>query len=128
MEARKPILVLVTLQRSCARLIRMGADMAMKEGCPLRVLHVMTNNAPANPAAYAQTLDYLYALAGEAGAEMCVLSADVPVTAMANYARDNGVEQVVMGGGDQASGIAETLSSLMPGVQVLIMNPDEALS
>ena len=125
MEESKPILVLVTLQRACARLIRVGADMAMKRGCPLNVLHVTTSDEKADSVTYAQTLDYLYALAGEAGAQMCVLAADVPVTAMANYARDNGVQQVIMGGGEQASGIAETLSQLMPGVQVLIMDPEE---
>lgn len=125
MEEIKPILVLVTLQRACARLIRMGADLAMKQGRPLHVLHVTTSDEKNDPAAYAQALDYLYALAGEAGAQMCVLAADVPLTAMANYARDNGVQQVVMGGGEQASGIAETLSQLMPGVQVLIMDPEE---
>lgn len=126
MEERKPILVLVTLQRSCARLIRMGADLAMRQGQPLDVLHVATPEESANQELYAQTLDYLYALAGEAGAQMCVLAAEVPLTAMANYARDKGADQVIMGGGAQASGIAETLSKLMPGVQVLIMDPEVA--
>lgn len=116
--------MLVTLQRSCARLIRMGADIALRQGCPLSVLHVTTQSFIDKPETNAQTLDYLYALAGEAGAEMCVLSSDVPVTAMANYALANGVKQVVMGGGVQASGIAQTLSELMPGVEVLIMDPE----
>ena len=125
MDETKPILVLVTLQRACARLIRTGADLALKQRCPLYVLHVTTPDEKADAAIYAQALDYLYALAGEAGAQMCVLAAEVPVTAMANYAQTNGIRQVIMGGGEQASGIAETLSKLMPGVQVLIMDAEE---
>ena len=66
-------------------------------------------------------LDYLSALSGEAGAEMCVLTSNVPVTAIANYAADCGARHVIMGGGGQACGIAETLSQLLPGVRVMIL-------
>ena len=61
------------------------------------------------------------AITGEAGAEMCVLTSNVPVTAIANYAADCGARHVIMGGGGQACGIAETLSQLLPGVRVMIL-------
>ena len=128
MDERPPILVLVTLQRACARLIRHGADMALSQHSPLHVLHVVVSgghDAP-EPMLDAQTLDYLYALCGEAGALMTVLTAEVPLTAMAEYASTQGVRQVVMGGGEQASGIAESLAQLLPGVQVMILNEVEA--
>lgn len=96
--------------------------MALQEHCPLHVLHVVVNDpTPAAEAAInAQVLDYLYALAGEAGAQMIVLTADVAVTAMAEFASQQGVKKIIMGGGEQACGIAETLSELLPGVQVMI--------
>ncbi|MDD3336616.1 MAG: hypothetical protein PHI98_14075 [Eubacteriales bacterium] len=125
MEERTPILVLVTMQRACARLIRTGADMALKQALPLNVLHVAVRNDQTRFAIEPNTLDYLYALAGEAGAEMCVLTAEVALTAIANYAQENHVKQIVMGGGEQAPGIAETLSRLLPGVQIFIINPEE---
>lgn len=127
MDSNPPILVLVTLQRACARLIRRGADMAMAQHSPLHVLHVVVRGAPGNPDAvlHAQALDYLYALSGEAGAEMTVLTADVAPTAIAEFAAHQGVRQVVMGGGEQACGIAETLSGLLPGVEVMIAAEDE---
>ncbi|MDD3409682.1 MAG: hypothetical protein PHY12_02620 [Eubacteriales bacterium] len=118
----QPIMVLVTLQRACARLIRKGANMAMQRHCPLHVVHVTGGEQAIN----AQVLDYLYALSGEAGAEMCVLTSSVAVTAMADYAQQHGVRQIVMGGGERASGIAETLSKLLPGVEVLILEEEEA--
>lgn len=128
MEQKPPILVLVTLQRACARLIRQGADMALREHSPLHVLHVVVSGGQAaqEPALDAQTLDYLYALCGEAGAQMTVMTAEVPLTAMAEFASTQGIRQVVMGGGEQASGIAESLSQLLPGVQVMILNEVEA--
>lgn len=122
MDEHPPILVLVTLQRACARLIRRGMDMALQDHCPLHVLHVVVNNPqpPSEATIDAQALDYLYALAGEADAQMTVLTADVAVTAMAEFASQQGIKKIIMGGGEQASGIAETLSELLPGVQVMI--------
>ena len=126
MEGKPPILVLVTLQRACARLIRRGADMALGQHCPLHVLHVVTKGTvgtvPHN--LDAQTLDYLYALSGEAGAEMTVLSADVAPTAMAEFASHCGAKHIIMGGGEHAAGIAETLAQLLPGVQVMITDEE----
>ncbi len=128
MELQAPIMVLVTLQRMCARLIREGADLAMKQGCSLKVVHVATPGQDAQGAGGldAQVLNFLYALANEAGAEMCMLSAEVPVTAMADYAEEQGIKQILMGGGEHAKGIAETLSQLVPGVQVMILEEEEA--
>ena len=114
------IMVLVTMQRACARLIRLGADRAMKEHRPLHVVHVTPREGTAAP----EALNYLYALAGESGATMCVLRSDVAVNAMAEYATQNGVGAVLMGGGEQAESIARTLSELCPGVEVHIL-PEE---
>ena len=92
MEGNPPLLVLVTLQRACARLIRRGADMALAQHCPLHVLHVVVNDpaAQAETTLDAQTLDFLYALCGEAGAQMTVLTAEVAPTAMAEFAHRDG--------------------------------------
>ena len=105
------------------RLAREGVDLALREGRPVKVLHVVNPDAApiGEPAINAQALDYLYALSGEAGAEMCVLTSKAPVTAIANYANECGARHVVMGGGERARGIAETLSQLLPGVRVMIM-------
>ena len=127
MEQNAPVLVLVTLQRACARLIRHGADLALKQHSPLHVLHVVINDdeQPEKPTLDAQALDYLYALSGEAGAEMTVLTANVAPTAMAEFASSCGTRQIIMGGGEHAQGIAQTLAQLLPGVQVMI-TPEEA--
>lgn len=119
MEQQAPILVLVTMQRVCARLIRLGADEAIKTHRPLHVVHVAAadgSNAP-DP----ETLDYLYALSGEANATMCVLRSDVAVNAVAQYAIENEVALIYLGDGENAEGIARSLSELVSGVQVKII-------
>ena len=127
MEQTSPILVLVTLQRACARLIRRGADMALQQHCILHVLHVVENDPQAVKewTIDAHALDYLYALAGEAGAQMTVLKAEVALTAVAEFARREGIRRIIMGGGEHAEGIAQTLSELLPGVQIMILSEEE---
>jgi len=126
MNDQPPIMVLVTLQRHCAKLIRYGTDKALKQGSPLKVVHVtQTNEEMADEkVSNADVLNYLYALANEAGAEMCMINADVAVTAMAEYAKEIGTRQIIMGDGEQAHGIAETLSSLLPGVSIGIIGEE----
>jgi len=125
MDEKSPVLVLVSMQKMCARLIRAGVDMALKQGCPLKIVHVSTANGQDGQTQIdAQVLNYLYALANEAGAEMCVLSAEVIVTTMIDYAREHGVKQIVMGKGENAEGIAKTLTEFLPGVRVLIMEEE----
>jgi len=125
MDEKYPVMVLVSMQKMCARLIRAGADMAMKQGCPLKIVHVSAANGQDGQTQMdAQALNYLYALANEAGAEMCVLSAEVIVTTMVDYAKEHGVKQIIMGTGENAEGMAKTLTEFLPGVQVLIMEEE----
>ena len=58
---KEPVLVLVTMQHACARLIREGVDLALREGRPVKVLHVVNPDAApiGEPAINAQALDYL---------------------------------------------------------------------
>lgn len=112
-------MALVTMQRICARLIREGADEAMKRHCPLHVVHVAPTEGKSAPDT--DTLNYLYALSGEAGATMCVLRSNVAVNAMADYAIENGVSLIFIGAGENSAGIARTLSELVSGVEIRIL-------
>ena len=119
----QPVLVLVTPQHACDRLIHQGAEIACARDSSLRVLHVANPDAApiGEPAINARALDYLYALSGEVGAEMCVLTSSSPLEAIADYASGCNAGVIVMGGGERASGIAETFSHRLPGVQVIIL-------
>ena len=52
---------------------------------------------------------------------MCVLTSSSPLEAIADYASGCNAGVIVMGGGERASGIAETFSHRLPGVQVIIL-------
>ncbi len=102
MENLSCVLVCVTGQRTCDRLIRRGQDIAQKFALPLTVLHVRTayktmmGNEDVSAA-----LNYLYGLAREAEADMEILSPDgrdVPNVICA-YAKAHSASYLVLGTG-----------------------------
>ena len=107
------VLVCVTVQKECGRLIRFGREIATREGLPLHVLHVCSAKTTmlGNPDA-AEALDYLFSLAHQADAEMEILYDPQPAEAIARYARQHRALWVVTGV-DQ-SGFAERLRRLLP--------------
>lgn len=112
------ILVCVTVQRDCDRLIRQGKALSLKTGEPLHVLHVCSGkNLLGNPDA-AEALNYLFSLAHEVDAEMNILyEADVPA-AIARYAAAHGAATLILG--PDKSGFAARLRKLLsPNAQLL---------
>ncbi|MBQ8080797.1 MAG: universal stress protein [Clostridia bacterium] len=92
------ILVCVTGQNSCDRLIRRGRELALSTGMPLRVLHVRTTDRTlmGNPD-ISEALNYLYGLAREAEAEMEIISSPEVEDTICSYAREHGAQMLVMG-------------------------------
>ena len=121
MDQADCVIVLVTLQHQCARLIRRGGDIALAQGRQLKVVHVAPRDENLQAEAKAAVLNDLYALANEAGAEMCLLVAEVMVTTVVEFAKEHKAKQIIIGAGENAHGIAETLSEMLPGVQILIV-------
>ena len=121
MDQTDCVIVLVTLQHQCARLIRRGVDIALAQGRQLKVVHVAPRDENLEVDAKAAVLNDLYALANEAGAEMCLLVAEDMATVMVEFAKEHKARQMIIGAGENARGIAETLSELLPGVQILIV-------
>lgn len=112
MNENNCILVCVTVQKDCERLIRRGQALALEENIPLRVLHVSQGkNALGSPDS-AGILNELFSLAHEVNAEMNILYAsDVPA-AIARYAGECGASILVLG--PDRSGNAGKVQSLMP--------------
>ena len=109
------VLVCVTVQRECQRLILAGKRLADNAAIPLHVLHVMEPDAAplGNPDAQ-EALNSLYALSREAGAEMTLLyDADVRA-AIVNYAHQVNAVCVVVGSDKQGNwAMAEALEDLL---------------
>ena len=111
----KTILVCVTVQKECERLILAGKRLADSGGLPLRVLHVAEpGDAPLSSPDAQEALNCLYALSRDNGATMTVLySADVRA-AIVRYARLVHAVCVVVGSDRQQGwAMAEALEELL---------------
>lgn len=109
------VLVCVTVQRECERLILAGKRLADSAHLPLHVLHVAASDAaPLGNPDVEQALNGLYALARQAGAEMTLLyHADVRA-AIVDYARQVHAVCVVVGSDKQGGwAMAEALEDLL---------------
>ena len=115
------VLVCVTGQKSCARLIHDGAEIAAEEGASLSVVHVakMGSNFLGS-ASEAEALEYLLRRSNDVGADMTVLHAKDPKGALCEYAQRNRIGCVVLGvaPGPDALAFARALEAKLPGVEI----------
>ena len=109
------VLVCVTVQKECERLILAGKRLADNGKIGLQVLHVMQPDAAplGNPDAQ-EALNALYALSRKAGAEMTLLyNADVRA-AIVDFAHQVNAVCVVVGSDKQGNwAMAEALEDLL---------------
>ena len=98
MSQTRTVLVCVTDQMSCGRLIACGRARADELGCPLRVLHVRTREKTmmGNPD-ISSALNELYRLSREAEAEMEIVSSQDVEGTIAGYAVKCRAALVVLG-------------------------------
>ena len=118
------VLVCVTDQMNCGRLIRYGRKRADEIGCPLRVLHVRTREKTmmGNPD-ITSALNDLYSQAREAEAEMEIVSSQDVEGTIADYARKCHASLVVLGETprDRFPPMAERLTPRLPGMQMEVI-------
>lgn len=121
------ILVCVTQQRSCERLIRRGAELAQAAGVMLNVLHVVRTDSSVlgfvnEPAA----LEYLLTVSVAYGASMYVRRSDDVVQAILTAARNEAVTVIVAGRAVNYSGwdLLDEVCQQLPGVRLEIVKPE----
>lgn len=91
------IMVCVTGQRSCERLIAHGAAIRT-ENCRLYVVHcVQTGRHFMNSEHEADAVEYLFTAARLIGAELTVLREDNVIDALVAFAQRNDVRKIVLG-------------------------------
>lgn len=97
MSRQQPlIMVCVTQQLSCERLVYFGEKLAAHRGGRLMVVSVKPSREARSPEV-GETLEHLFSLAKHAAAELDVLYHDFPAEAIAELARERGVDCVVAG-------------------------------
>ncbi|MBE5781949.1 MAG: hypothetical protein E7329_01375 [Clostridiales bacterium] len=106
------ILVLVTVQKECSRLIQRGKAISDEQNLPLHVLHVATGKNLLGTPDAAAALNHLFSLAHEVDAEMNILYESNALSAIARYAKEHSAQVVVTG--PDKSGFSSQLEALLP--------------
>ncbi len=120
-ESAMQVLVCVTGQRTCARLIQEGAAIAKQLEGTLSVVHVAAQGAALlGNAREDEALEFLFRAADEAGADMNVLRAKDVMDTLVEFARERQADCIVVGAGTgrDAGGFAEQLRMRLPRVEV----------
>lgn len=118
------ILVCVTGQKSCERLIRRGAVLAQEAGVMLNVLHVVRTDS--NVLGFVnepEALEYLLRVSVENGASMYVRRSDDVVQAICTAATNEKVTTIVAGRAANYSGwdLLDEVARRLPGVRIEIL-------
>ena len=112
MEENTCVLICVTVQKDCARLIRQGAAIAKERGCRVQVLHVNARKGSQQTQEEKGILNELFSLAHEADAEMNILYEENVADAIARYAQECGASTLILG--PDRSGTSSRVRSLVP--------------
>ena len=121
------ILVCVTGQKSCERLIRRGAELAKEAGVILNVLHVVrTDGSVLGFGNEPEALEYLLRVSVENGASMYVRRSDDVASSIEYAARNENASVIVAGRAVNYSGwdLLDEVSSRLPGVRMEILRPE----
>lgn len=128
MGSKNKVLVCVTQQKTCERLIKKGAHICAELGCELFVIHVAANsqNILGN-SSEGDALEYLFGISKSVGADLTVLRSDDIVKTISQFVRENKITNMVLGEppDDCSSGIINELNKKLSGVDIYIMPSNE---
>lgn len=113
------VLVCVTSQRSCERLIRQGAALAEDSGCQLMVLSVQPNDP--KHTRDGETLEYLFAVAMAYNAQMSVYFSNDTWRSASAYIHRQDVARFVVGVPHEQGTFVRNLMIHYPEIPVAIV-------
>lgn len=98
MNLYKNILVCVTQQKTCERLIKKAASLRQNDSIGLFVIHVAKNDWNfLNNAQEGEALEYLFSISKSVGANLTVLKSDDITGTIADFAKKNEIDLIIMG-------------------------------
>ncbi len=123
MNDKAAILVCVTGQRDCDRLIRAGKKIADERSVPLQVLCVQPASAGFETSC--EELEYLRQTARDAKAEMTVYFNDEAVLVAVGFVKQIGATHIVTGMAEASvNGFVEMIHKLLPKVPISMVAKD----
>lgn len=104
-HAQHIVMVCVTRQRTCARLIEAGENIAAERALPLHVVHaVKTGENFLGNELDGEALEYLFTAAQLVGGDLAVLRADDVEAALVDYAHAHNASVIVLGASPTGEG------------------------
>lgn len=98
MSSNRNILVCVTQQKTCERLIRKAAEINKNGRGYLYVIHVAKDDTHfLNNDSEGEALEYLFNISKKAGADLHVLKSDNIVKTIAQFAVKNRINMIIIG-------------------------------
>ena len=122
LSAYDSILVCVTRQKACERLIRAAAELK-KEYVALYVIHVTKESWNfVDNARDGEALEYLFSLSKSYGADLTILNSDRIPETIAQFAEHYGIQLIVIGEGpdNSADSFKNRLSALLADTDIQI--------
>ncbi|HHU49551.1 MAG: universal stress protein UspA [Caldicoprobacterales bacterium] len=115
------VMVCVTRQKTCERLIKIGQKLVDGQKGTLNVVHVTKTgvNVFGNPDE-GEALEYLFQVSKQAGAEMTVLRSDNILNTLLDFAKKNKITEIVMGESpdpNSSESIIHNMEYMLPGVK-----------
>ena len=124
MKAKSCVLVCVTPQSECERLIKAGALIAKEKELPLEVLSVFHQKDGFNPDP--TVLEKLYRCAKEEKAQMSVYFNDSPALVTAVHAKKKGCVDIVVGfPKEQSNQFVPTLRAIVPDITISMVDVED---
>ena len=122
MSAYDSILVCVTRQKACERLIRAAAELKKEDGT-LYVIHLTKDSWNfVDNARDGEALEYLFSLSKSYGADLTILNSDRIPETIAQFAEHYGIQLIVIGEGPDGSvdSFKNRLSALLDETEIQI--------
>lgn len=121
---KKPsVLVCVTGQYDCDRLIREGYNTAVQNNWELHVL--MVQKPVKDYAFLGAEAEYLYRVTKEHGSDMTLMFSDSPAETAADYAKSIHAKQLVTGMPDGSpNSFVDTISTLAPHLPIKVVSKE----
>jgi len=120
------VLICVTRQKACERLIRTGYKVSLKKGGRPYVIHVarVGENFLGNPKE-GEALDYLFNISKQVGAEMTVKRSNKIVDILVDFVNKHDIGIMILGESPQAeneNNIIRQLQYRLPDVEFIVVS------
>lgn len=120
---KKAVLVCVTDQRFCERLIAFGAQVAQKQDAQLLVLNVLNRGVQAHDLQSSDALEYLFQVSNRYQADMSIFYNADPIRVSNDFISRRNIVHVVTGMPSNDGCFVMNLQQTFPSIQLTIVPP-----